>query len=99
MLFRSEVTRLYDCADLLKAGRLTPEELAEAEQTVISKHRPVCLAIDGINVVDDVGGLGGFADFLKTINEGKDIIERQEVLGWARSMGWNTKPVAMKDML
>lgn len=36
-------------------------------EDVISDYRPVCIRKDGIELVDDVGGIYGFCDMLKTI--------------------------------
>ena len=36
-------------------------------EDVISDYRPVCIRKDGIELVDDVGGIYGFCDMLRTI--------------------------------
>ncbi len=94
-----EITRLGDAADLVASGALSALELAEAEATVLTEHRPVCIARDGLNVLDDVGGLSGFARFLATINESDDMNEREELREWAKSLGWSTRNVALKNVL
>lgn len=35
-------------------------------EKVIADHRPVCLKSDWMNLVEDVGGLSGFVEFLIT---------------------------------
>ena len=42
-------------------GKEVPEELREILAYVDAKERPRCTAGDGLNVVDDVGGLGGIS--------------------------------------
>lgn len=62
---------------------------------VIMRYSPICLDSDGMNVFDDVGGIDGFAEFLRTIHESNDENERKEKREWARYLGWtgrDTKP-------
>lgn len=70
------------------------EEVAEEEkenlQHVISKHSPICIASDGINVVEDVGGVIGFCEFLQELHEGQEM-RKQELKEWSRMMGWTGK--------
>ena len=57
------------------------------------------IARDGEMLVDDVGGLGGFAEFLEKIHpelKGMDPdekeqakCEKKELLEWAKSLGWH----------
>ena len=52
------------------------------------------MAADGLNVLDDVGGLGGFEEMLSTL-KGNDPDEKESMREWARGMGWTgrvTKP-------
>ncbi|MDN6194031.1 MAG: plasmid pRiA4b ORF-3 family protein, partial [Alkalibacterium sp.] len=60
---------------------------------------PVCLSRDGVDVMDDVGGLSGFANFLRTINEPEDKQEAADFKRWARSMGWKQKKVVPSKVL
>ena len=60
-------------------------------------HRPVCIGADGLNVMDDVGGVAGFSNFLTTIHEGT-VDEMEERKSWARTQGWSgrmQKPAAI----
>ncbi len=93
------ITKKKDCGDLLAGGVLSKEELVEANETVIEKHKPVCIHKDGVFVVDDVGGLGGFADFLGTIYESDDREEQSESRSWAQSLGWSTRKISNKMIL
>lgn len=61
--------------------------LSEQIMAVNERRRPVCISIDGLALMDDVGGVYGYADFLRTIHEG-DPDEAAEYHEWARSMGW-----------
>lgn len=93
--WRIEITRLDDFADLMKAGRLPASELANAENTVIHDRKPVLIAWDGLRVLDDVGGLSGFVNFLRTIHEDPDMDERISTLDWASSLGWSKRKVTL----
>ena len=94
-----EITRLWDCNDLLEKGYITDEELTEAKNTVIDKHKPVCIHQDGIFLVDDVGGFGGFIEMLQTLYESDDLEEKESMRTWSSGMGWNTRKVGNKEML
>lgn len=48
----------------------------------------LCLATDGMNVMEGVKGLSGFADFLLKIHD-EDPEKRDQMLEWARNRGWN----------
>ncbi|MCC5896080.1 MAG: hypothetical protein JJU16_11495 [Alkalibacterium sp.] len=87
----------YD--DLLLDYSVTAEELKAFSDMVIAKHKPVCLAADGTSVMDDVGGLSGFASFLKAIHEGEDKEEAAHYRRWAKGMGWNQKKDVPKKLL
>ena len=93
------ITKKKDCEDLIKRNILSEEELIEANEIIIKKHKPVCIHKDGIFLLDDVGGLSGFADFLGTIYESEDKEERTESRAWAQSLGWSTRKVANKLVL
>ena len=54
---------------------------------VSGKEKPVCIALDGMPVMDDVGGIHGYIDFLETIH-GDNPQEKEESREWAKFMGW-----------
>lgn len=56
--------------------------------TVAIKERPICIALDGVSVMDDVGGIHGYIDFLVE-NRLSVSPERDEIRKWANEMGWN----------
>ncbi|MFD1388556.1 hypothetical protein ACFQ4Z_17420 [Oceanobacillus oncorhynchi subsp. oncorhynchi] len=94
-----KITKYEDCADLLHRNLIDQEELAEAEAMVLDKHKPVCIHKQGISVCDDVGGLSGFANFLGTIYESEDRLEKSEMRAWAKSLGWSAQKVSVKTLL
>ena len=55
--------------------------------TVAIKKKPIGLAVDGLSLMDDVGGIHGYIDFLRTIH-GEDPDEKQDMKEWAKWMGW-----------
>ncbi len=73
-------------------------------EEVIVKHRPICIAKDGIELVDDVGGIHGFCEMLETIYEcdfydEEAVKERENTLGWAHMMGWTGRRIGVKQTL
>ena len=71
---------------------------------IVAKHRPICIDKDGIELADDVGGIGGFCRMLRTIYEAdiyndEDMQEREEMLGWAEMMGWTGRRINPKQTL
>ena len=61
------------------------------------KKTPICIRVDGLSVLDDVGGIYGFIDMLKTIH-GNDFEKADEMREWAKTQGWTgraTKPINM----
>ena len=94
-----EITRLKNCDDLTGKNLLASEEFEEARNTVIEKHKPVCIHQDGMFLVDDVGGFGGFIELLETLFEPDDSDEQESMRVWAYSMGWSTRKVGNKMLL
>ncbi len=79
---------------------ISPEDL----DTVAEKHRPLCIAKDGIELVDDVGGIHGFCNMLETIYDydpldEKSVREREMILSWASLMGWFGRKINPKQTL
>lgn len=71
---------------------------------VVTKHRPVCIAKDGIELLDDVGGIGGFCDMLLEIYAASPDIEgsmeiKEERLAWANMLGWTGRKIGIKTTL
>ena len=94
-----KITASENCPDLVESGRITQLELDKANVKCREVYRPVLIARDGEMVFDDVGGLSGFAEFLKDINpdftrmtpeEKEEAKERKkEMLTWAKGLGWH----------
>ena len=61
-------------------------------------EKPSCIHADGLCVLDDVGGIGGYCDFLETIH-GSDKGEAQAYRQWARSLGWTGRLVAPDKLI
>ena len=49
--------------------------------------KPVCVQAEGIPLVEDVGGIDGFLDFIRTIHR-EDSEEAASLRTWARGLGW-----------
>lgn len=65
---------------------------------VVTSKRPVCIAADGLDLIDDVGGAHGFCDFLLSIHEGTDE-EKSEMKEWAAGQGWSGRRVKPENIL
>lgn len=63
-----EITASCGAADLVESGRVSQEELDEAVEKVMTTHAPVCIAMDGLPVMENIGGLKGYCNFLMSIN-------------------------------
>lgn len=74
------------------------EDLSLKIATVASKRRPTCLAMDGMPLVDDVGGIGGFIDFLEKTHC-NDSYEKEELKEWAKGMGWTGRMSKPENLL
>jgi len=99
------ITGSMDACDLIEQGRVTQEDLDKAISKVYETYRPVCIAADGLPLVDDVGGISGYIRFLRAIHPteekeywGKENVpdnwsfeSKAESLAWARSLGWKSK--------
>ncbi len=97
-----KITASKNCPDLVESGRITQAELDRANVKCRETYRPVLLARDGEMLMDDVGGLSGFADFLEAIHPDFDMLfdeyevedakrQKKEYLEWAKGMGWKRK--------
>ncbi|MGN1190996.1 MAG: hypothetical protein ACI4SL_11455 [Candidatus Ornithospirochaeta sp.] len=75
-------------------------------RTVVEEHRPICLKRDGIMLLDDVGGTGGYIDFLASVFEGKESHsfdygrDPESDYAWAHScFGWKKKAPSLLNLL
>ena len=72
--WKIRITGSLDACDLVEQGRITQAELDEAIAKVYTTYRPVCVAADGISLVDDAGGIYGFVSFLRSIHPTEEKI-------------------------
>lgn len=79
-------------------GEEVDEELRAILAYVDAKERPRCIAADGLNVLDDVGGLGGFMDLIETLS-GDDSEEKESMQYWARGQGWTGRKTKPENIL
>lgn len=83
------------------SGNMADEALREKLQKVYIEGKPVCVMMDGLSVMDDVGGIGGFFDFLRTINDDSpDMAEEvKEQKHWAKMQGWTGRKFTPEKFL
>lgn len=79
-------------------------DLSGKIEKVCEYYRPVCTDKDGIEVLDDVGGVGGFCEMLKTLYEydphdAEEVQEKEEMQSWASMMGWTGKLILPEKTL
>lgn len=86
----------YDYGDGWRV-KITCTESIHKEYQDVAKL-PMCTAADGIMLMDDVGGVGGYIDFLMRLHEGEPS-EREELRAWARGMGWTGRERSPKNIL
>lgn len=91
-----KITIIDGCKDLIRDKRITKEKFEELKQKCITDCGPVFIAADGYNLVDDVGGVGDFINFLETLNAQENgLIDEKEdfdYYNWAHSnFGWVKK--------
>lgn len=82
----------------------TPDVSVDNLEEIIARHRPICIDKDGIELVDDVGGIRGFCEMLQTIYEAdmddeEEREERESMLGWADMMGWTGRRISPRQTL
>lgn len=94
------ITKYENYDDLLENQLVFEEELKEIESLVIKNHRPYCIYREGISVMDDVGGLTGYANFLgekyEQINVDEDV---PNINAWATSMGWRPTKTVPRELI
>lgn len=94
-----EIKRLDSPSVLVDLEITDPFTLQNVLDTVIKKRRPVCVHKEGGYVMDDVGGMSGFADFLRILHFGEDKGEKKLLKLWAKGMGWSAKEIEPGKML
>lgn len=91
-----KITASWNCEDLMEL--LDQDEIDKAQIKCRELYRPVLIARDGSFLMDDVGGIHGFVEFLRTINPDLDSMDREEkaqakqekkeYLEWAKGQDW-----------
>lgn len=93
-----DISGLFEAVDNRQIFECEVSEELRAQLAVVDvKKMPVCTKADGLNVMDDVGGISGLLDFYRIIN-GEDPDEKAEMREWARGLGWTgrmSKPEKM----
>lgn len=81
-----------------KDGKMIANELYEDVLEVSLTHKPRCIDRDGVNVLDNIGGLEGFCEFLSDLhsNDKKIAEERRE---FAAGNNWTGRLRMSKNML
>lgn len=79
-------------------GNKADAALTEKLKYVTEKQLPLCIRKDGPNLVDDVGGISGFCEFLEIINSSDRALAR-EYRTWASGLGWTGRNVKPENML
>lgn len=74
------------------------EALREVLASVDVNRQPLCTLVDGLGVMDDVGGVYGMLEFYRTIN-GDDPEEKREAKEWARMLGWTGRMTKAGNMV
>lgn len=97
--WKIKITKYEDFEEVIERNIADHEEIEEAVQIVSEKRQPICLNANGLSVLDDIGNLRGFADFLGSIYEGTDKKEMSDLRGWAKSMGWNPTKKNVRKIL
>ena len=93
-----DISGLFDAVDNRQQFKCEVDEELRAQLAVVDvKKMSICTKADGLNVMDDVGGISGLLDFYRIIN-GDDPDEKAEMREWARGIGWTgrmSKPEKM----
>lgn len=77
----------------------------ELRDRVLKEERPICVAADGLPVMDDAGGVHGYCEFLKMVKgQGKDagrgaFESREDAKAWGRMMGWTGRMSKAENIL
>lgn len=106
MPITTELVYCYDFGDGWKVDVTLVREFGRDNQmvddetaaNVIATRKPVCIARDGLNVLDDCGNVSGYIDMLRSIHE-DDKEEAKHMKNWARGQGWTGRDVSPKQML
>ena len=93
----AEVIRDWDFYRASDDGRVD-DTLNELLRCVEYKQLPICVNADGLNLLDDVGGIWGYVDLIRTLH-GDNKEEAQNLREWAESLGWSPRMNKPERML
>ena len=101
---KSEMEKHKTAGTLMLPSSENKVSWADVEKSIFEKHKPICISRQGMNLVDDVGGIEGFCNFLKNINTDSDSnsnIDPDDIeyYEWATSMGWSPRIPSPKTTL
>ena len=84
-----ELKYIYDYGDNWEINISIVQDSTEAARhpEVAELEKPLCIMADGLNVMDDVGGIHGYCELLQSIHWG-DPAERADMRSWAKMQGW-----------
>ncbi len=90
------ITLMDNGSEFISQGRITHDRFDKAVKKCKELYRPVTLIADGDMLLDDVGGVPGYADFLEKINPELTTLkvrerraaenEKTELLEWATTV-------------
>lgn len=95
----------YDYGDDWTVKITVVEEVeGELKDQVLETERPICVAADGLPVMDDVGGIRGYCELLKVVkgkekNEVSAFESKEDAKDWARMMGWTGRMSKAENVL
>ncbi|MBR0092471.1 MAG: hypothetical protein IJP92_12310 [Lachnospiraceae bacterium] len=95
-MFR-ELYYLYDYGDGW-CVRISPVEKYDRKTDAGLPDQPLCTLVDGLGVLDDVGGIYGMLEFYRTLNSA-DAEEKRETREWARMLGWTGRMTKAENMV
>ena len=92
--WRVEIT----CVEEYSIDDELDEQTKASVDYIMSKHRPVCVAADGLGVTDDMGGVFGYIEMLQQLHNNGSA-EKDEIKQWLKEMGWTGRMVKPENIL
>lgn len=75
------------------------EDIQDVIMDVSADEAPKCILASGLNVMDDVGGIHGYVEFLENLYLSDDQEEVESLKNWSKSMGWSNRKKSPKKIL
>ena len=93
---------VYDIRDASKVydhdNNEINDELKDKILDVSTTKKLTCIAADGLNVMDDVGGVYGYLEFLLALHSGEPE-EMDDNRNWAAFQGWTGRKIKPENIL